>query len=361
LRFLAKKESQFLLKHRVLMAGVLTAGLLAGALASSAFAAGPPMPTPAKGATLQQVATGVNTPTAFAFGAGNVFVSDGTTPNGPAGPFNGGVYVLKAGVAVKLPGSPTVSFGVTWHKGKLYVSAATIGPSGPVSTLQAWSGWNGVSFTKQKVLYTAPAGIILNGLAFGADGRVYVGVDVGFSNDHGPKKGLLYDVLSFNQSGKHMKVVATGMRQPWQLAFAKGSSSPFVTDLGQDSPTKVAAKAPDFILRVRKGQNYGFPRCNWIHVARCTKFATPFKFLAPHIDPGGLGIIGKRLYLSEFGFARTAKVQSISLRGGKLKTLLTGFPHEAFIGLGTHGGWVYVGEPAPPTAPGTGRVFRVKP
>jgi hypothetical protein len=51
-------------------------------------------------------------------------------------------------------------------------------------------------------------------------------------------------------------------------------------------------------------------------VAKCTPFATPFKFLRPHTDPAGLGIIRKRLYLSEFGFARTAKVQSIRLSGG---------------------------------------------
>jgi hypothetical protein len=149
------------------------------------------------------------------------------------------------------------------------------------------------------------------------------------------------------------------MRQPWQLAFPAGSSSPFVSDFGQDEPASIQKTVPDFILRVRAGQNYGFPNCNWIVATKCTKFATPFKFLAPHTDPGGLGIIGNRLYLSEFGFVLPAKVQSIPVSGGALKTLLTGFKGEQFIALGTNGGWVYVGEPT--TAPGTGRVFRVKP
>jgi hypothetical protein len=325
------------------------------ALVATASAATTPMPKPAKGAKLQLVATGVTTPTAFAFGDGQVFVSDGTTPPSSGG----GVYVLKGGTAVLVPGSPAVSFGVTWHKGTLYVSGITVGATGPVSQLQAWSGWNGTGFTTQKVLYSAPAGILLNGIAFGADGRLYSGVDVGLTNDHGPKKGLLYDLLSFSAAGKGMKVVATGMRQPWQLAFPKGSSSPFVTDLGQDKPASVQKTVPDFILRVRAGQNYGFPSCNWIVTSQCTKFATPFKFLAPHTDPGGLGIIGNRLYLSEFGFAGTAKVQSMPLKGGSLKTLLTGFKHEAFIGLGTNAGWVYVGELG--ASAGTGRVFRVKP
>ncbi|MBV8987045.1 MAG: hypothetical protein JO372_00655, partial [Solirubrobacterales bacterium] len=58
---------------------------------------------------------------------------------------------------------------------------------------------------------------LFNGLAFGADGRLYVGVDVGLTNDHGPKKSLRYDILRFNAAGKNMKVFATGIRQPWQF------------------------------------------------------------------------------------------------------------------------------------------------
>jgi len=352
---LARAETE-LFMVRSLTRPLLVCALACTAVAATASAASTPLPKPAKGAKLQLVASGVSTPTAFAFGAGAVFMSDGTTPPHKGG----GVYVLKGGTAVLLPGSPLLAFGVTWHKGTLYVSGATLGAKGPVGQLLAWSGWNGTTFTTQKVIYTAPPGIVLNGLAFGADGRLYVGVDVGLSNDHGPKKGLLYDILSFNSAGKGMRVFATGLRQPWQLAFPAGSSSPFVTDLGQDAPKSIQKVVPDFLLRVRNGQNYGFPSCNWVVVKACTKYATPFKLLAPHTDPGGLGIIGKRLYMSEFGFALTAKVVSTPVSGGgALKTLLTGFKHEAFIGLGTNGGWVYVGELA--TGPGTGRVFRVKP
>ena len=349
-----QERESLLSRYRVFSRGLAVAGLLTGLCASAASAA-TPAPKPAKGAKLQQVATGLTTPTAFAFGAGNVFVSDGTFPVG------GGVYVLKGGTAVRLPGSPTASFGVTWHKNTLYVSATTLSPTGPPAVqLLAWSGWNGITFTQQKVLYTAPPSIpAFNGLAFGADGRLYVGVDVGETNDHGPAKGHLYQLLSFNAAGKNLKVVAKGIRQPWQLAFPAGSSSPFLTNLNQDKPSKVANKAPDMVLRIRKGQNYGFPKCNWIHPGKCTKYTTPFKFLSPHTDPGGLGIIGKRLYMSEFGFVRTAKVISMTLKGRSLKTVLTGFKGESFIGLGTHAGWVYVGEPA--TGPGTGRIFRVKP
>jgi glucose/arabinose dehydrogenase len=150
--------------------------------------------------------------------------------------------------------------------------------------------------------------------------------------------------------GKDVKVVAKGIRQPWQMAFPTGSSSPFLTDLGQDAD---ATNPPDFILRVHPGQNYGFPHCNWIVLSACSGLTKPFKFLAPHTDPGGLGIIGDRLYMSEFGFASPPQVVSMPLSGGALKPFLTGFV-APIVGLGAHAGWLYVGEL-------TGQVFRVKP
>ena len=71
-------------------------------------------------------------------------------------------------------------------------------------------------------------------------------------------------------------------------------------------------------------------------------------------------MIGNRLYLSEFGFVpRHQGPVDAASSGGGLTTLFTGFKHETFIGLGTNGGWVYVGELA--TGPGMGRVFGVKP
>ena len=48
------------------------------------------------------------------------------------------------------------------------------------------------------------------------------------------------------------------------------SSSPFVSDLGQDSGAK---NPPDFLLRVRRGQAYGFPQCNWTKAKACKGFA----------------------------------------------------------------------------------------
>ena len=327
-----------------------------GVFVSGAGAAGPPPPTATNGNPVQLVASGLNTPTSFAFGGGNVFEGDGGSSSS-SGPPNGGVFLLKGGTATKLPGSPNFVGGLAWRQGTLYVSAGTVSSSGFKFQLLAWSGWNGTMFTKQKAIYTAPKKFDgFNGLAFGANGRLYVGVDTGLTdnNDHGaPKTPYVYDILSIEPNGKGLRVFATGIRQPWQMVFLKGSSSPFVTDFGQDSGAK---NPPDFLLRVTQGQNYGFPKCNWTKAAACKRYAKPFKMFAPHSDVGGLALIGKTFYISEFGFTKQhpPMVVSLPITGkGKPKTLLKGFV-APIVGLGTNDGYVYVGEL-------TGQVFRVKP
>lgn len=334
----------------------LLAGVTAvfGLVCSGAAAAGPPTPTSTNGHPVQLVASGLGTPTSFAFGGGSVFEGDGGTSE--SGPPNGGVFVLGKGTATKLPNSPNFVGGLAWRGGTLYISSASLTKSGMKSRLLAWSGWNGSSFAKRRVLYTAPKGFDgFNGLAFGADGRLYVGVDVGLTdnNDHGAAKTpYVYDIVSMKPNGKGLKVFATGMRQPWQLAFPRGSSSPFVSDLGQD---KGAKNPPDFLLRVRQGDNYGFPHCTWTHVKQCKGYAKPFKMFSPHTDVMGVGIIGKRLYLSEFlgNGGKSGLVVSLPMSGGTPKTLVTGFVAPV-VGLGVHAGWLYIGEL-------TGQVFRVRP
>jgi glucose/arabinose dehydrogenase len=126
------------------------------------------------------------------------------------------------------------------------------------------SGWNGSKFAKQKAIDTAPAKFNgFNGIAFGPDGRLYVGVDVGLTdgNDYGPTttSPYRYDILSISPTGTGLKVFVTGIRQPWQFAFPEGSDFPLVSALGQD---KGAKNPPDFVVKVHPGDDYGFPKCN---------------------------------------------------------------------------------------------------
>lgn len=334
------------------MTTAMAAAMASGALAASATAAsGPPAPTAANGHKVQVVATGLTTPTSFAFGGGTVFEGDGG--NLPTSP--GGVYVLKGGKATLLPKSPFFVAGLVWHKGTLYISGGNMTAKGPSFSIWAWSGWNGTKFAKQKAIYTASKKFSgFDGLTIGPDGRIYVGVGLSQTNDHSPPTTPYeYDLLSLDTHGKHLKVFASGIRQPWQIAFAPGSSSPFVTDLGQDAP-KTLKNPPDFLLHVKKGDNFGFPQCNWTKVKACKGFAKPFKLFPSHTDVGGIAIVRKTIFLTEFGMGgHPAQVVTVPVTGGKAKPFLTGFGPVPIIGIGTHGGYVYVGALS-------GIVYRVK-
>src|SRR5439155_14597282 len=122
---------------------------------------------------------------------------------------------------------------------------------------------------------------------------------------------------------------------PWQMVFHGHWPAPFVSDLGQDQGAK---NPPDFVLRVKGGQDYGFPKCNWTNPKACKGYAKPFRSFPAHTDVMGLGIAGKRLYMSEFvaGPQGTGLVVSMPLSGkGKPKTLLTGFSAPV-VGLGVY-------------------------
>jgi glucose/arabinose dehydrogenase len=342
----------------VLLASASIATAAGGA--AVATAATPP-PKAFNGAKVSLFASGLRNPTSFAFGDGEVFAGDS---GGEQKVPNGGVYVLKGGKATEIPKSPVFVAGMEFHKGVLYMSGAVLGHAGPEFQILAWSGWNGKTFMTRKVLYTAPAKFQgFDGIAFGPDGRLYVGANTGLlnNNDHGPASlsPYLYDILSMSATGKALKVFATGIRQPWQMAFAPGASAPFVSDLGQDGPKSVK-NPPDFLLKVSQGQNYGFPGCNHTTASSCASDAKPFASFAPHSDIMGVAVSGGTLYLGSFagmGGKGGGALYSMPISGGQPKPVVTGFA-AATDALAAHDGFLYVGGS---TDKGAGYVYRVKP
>jgi hypothetical protein len=337
-------------------AGTAAALTLVGGVTTANASAGPPLPVATNGHEVQLVGSGLKTPTSFAFGHGAIFVGDGGNSEGSAPP-NGGVYVIKKGSAVRIPSSLKFVAGLAWHHDALYISGGVLTATGPSWRLEKMSGWTGNRFRARKTLFRSKKIDGLNGIGFGANGRLYVGVDVGLidGNDHGPAStsSHLYDILSFRANGTDKRVFARGIRQPWQMVFLPGSNAPFVTDLGQDSG---ATNPPDFVLHVKAGQNYGFPTCNHTVAKDCKGFAKPFRKFRPHIDLMGIGAHAKKFYLSSFlgpkGHGPGGEVFSLAVRGGPLTPLIKGFVAPT-VGLAVHKNYVYVGEL-------TGQVFRVR-
>ena len=125
---------------RVIAAAGLSAGLALGLVAPAASASsGPPPPVSTNGHKVQLVASGLKTPTSFAFGDGRVFVGDGGNSEGSAPP-NGGVYVLKHGAAVKIGSLLKFVAGLAWHDNKLYISGGVLADGHPSWRLISWSG-----------------------------------------------------------------------------------------------------------------------------------------------------------------------------------------------------------------------------
>ena len=350
------------MRARIAALAVTGTAVIASMGVAASAATGPPTLRTHNGATATLYATGLMNPTSFAWGDGAMFAGDsgseGKTPNG-------GLYIIANGTATEIPNGPVFVAGLAWHKGALFMSAAFIVNGAPSFQIVRWSGFTGTDFSIRKTIYTAPAGFQgFNGIAFAPGGRLLVGVDTGLlnNNDHGKpsKSPFLYDILSMKPNGTGVRVFASGIRQPWQMAFAPGAKAPFVSDLGQDGPKKVLkAGPPDFLLKVHRGDNYGFPKCNHTPLGDCKGDAKPFKLFPPHSDIMGVTVVGKTLYFGSFlgPFGKGGALYKMSIRGGKALPVVTGFP-LATDALAKHDGYLYVGGSGKTTG---GEIYQVKP
>jgi glucose/arabinose dehydrogenase len=325
--------------------------LLAVPAAVALGAQGPPPPTAVSGRPVTVVARGVPTPTSFAFGAGGqVFVAGFGDEQHPK--LKGGVYLLAQGKAVRLPGSPAHVVGLAYRDGTLYVSDC--GCEAP-SRIFAWRGWNGRRFTTSRVVVTGPKNFTgFNGIAVGADGKLYAGVSVGDKKTDDYARGTTRyanSVVAIDPRSGTISPVATGMRQPWQPVMVAGHSGPLVADLGQENLGK---KRPlDRIVEIRKGADFGFPVCP-AKPSACQRYDKPFATFPAHSSPMGLAGIGDKLYVALFnGVGKGPAVVAMPLAGGRYSPALVGFAAPV-VALGARRGTLYAGDL-------TGTIYSVTP
>jgi glucose/arabinose dehydrogenase len=309
---------------------------LAAALACTAAASAAGGPPPPKGASGQKVAvvgTGIPTPTAIAFAGGQTFVSAFGDEEHPK--IHGGVFVLKGGKAVAVPGSPAHVMGLAAAGSSLYLSNGM--------QILRWSGWNGTKFTSSKVIANGPKGFSgFNGVAF-AGGKLYAGISLGGAKTADFKAGatpMANQVVSVNLASGKLTTVAKGLRQPWQFTTVGGTT--LVSDLGQENLGKKLP--PDFVVAVKPGTDYGFPSCP-AKASACSKFDRPWATFPAHSSPMGLGSLGGKVYVALFGgTGKGPEVVSLPASGGsKLTPVLVGFKAPV-VALATHGGKLYAGD-----------------
>jgi putative membrane-bound dehydrogenase-like protein len=171
--------------------------------------------------------------------------------------------------------------GLAWYGSDLYV-----GRRGGVTRLTDTNG-DGVADQSVVIIDGLPAlRHQTDGLAFGPDGRLYI--SQGSTSDRG-ETGILSreaSILVAGRDGRGLRVFASGLRNPYDLAFFPGTSTLFATDNGRDVP---ASGVPDELNQIVDGGNYGWPDCWGANGGtNCSGTLPPVVELPAHAAAGGL-------------------------------------------------------------------------
>ncbi len=181
------------------------------------------------------------------------------------------------------------ALGLTWYKHVLYVGSISSPSNGIVTALSAF---NGHSFAHRKrVLKKLPIGRhTVDTIVPGPGGRLYVGVGSTFDN-----KGRAGRVLSFLPSGKKVRLEATGLRNPYGLAFVPHTSTLLITDNGRDDLG--AFKPPDELDAIDVSgpvKNFGFPHCYGQGGPSCKGKVPALVRFGAHASSDGIAVTTRR-------------------------------------------------------------------
>lgn len=192
-------------------------------------------------------------PTAMAFDAsGRMFVTSQ----------DGNIYLLtdtnedgRADDSSIFASGYTFALGITIHEptGDIYVSH-----QGVISVLRDDNGDN-VADGERIFVGDLPFGLHQNdNLEFGPDGWLYIGVGstCDACQDTNPESAT---ILRFNVDTGERELFATGLRNPFDIAFHPDTGELFATDNGRD---KLGMDAPlEELNHIIQGGDYGYPDC----------------------------------------------------------------------------------------------------
>jgi len=183
--------------------------------------------------------------------------------------------------------------GLAWRGNDLY-----IGSRGTVSVVRDTNG-DGRADARDDIITGLPVGRHqTNGLAFGPDGRLYIGQ--GSIDDHG-EYGIVpraASILRANHDGTDLAVYASGLRNPYDLAFHPVTGELFATDNGRDTPDTGVSDELNVIV---EGGHYGWPDCWDIgEGTHCEGTIPPVVELPEHSSADGLAFYTGRLFPPQY-------------------------------------------------------------
>ena len=206
-------------------------------------------PGAAHAAAPKVVARGIPFATNVAFDpAGGMWVTSGA---GGSNASDGVWYVPEGGKPRHVVRHLRTALGLRWAGGSLYVSHITSPSNGRVT---AFTGFDGTRFARHSI---ALDGLrvgrhTMDSIVQGPDGRLYVGVGSTF-DDHG-RPGR---IVSWVPGGHTPRLEATGLRNPYGLAWRQSDQHAYVTINGQDN---LGAQPADHMIAVSGGANAGEAR-----------------------------------------------------------------------------------------------------
>lgn len=324
--------------------------MLAGASASRSLLLGAPELRVPTGYVAQRYASGLSRPTVMAFGPdGRLYVAQET----------GQIVVVGAGSAkprVLARGFHT-PLGLAWSGSRLYVSSR--------GRLDSLNLLGKTLRARRTLLKGLPYGRHQqDNVVVGGDGRLYLGS--GSTCDACKEKdSRSATILSVLPSGRELRVVARGLRNPYGLAFQPGTGRLYVTVNGRDD---LGEEPAEMLVEVSQGQNFGWPGC-WPSWARkqlagngCAQVTQPAAYLEPRSGAGGIAFArdGFTAYVALWGqyfgkkHGRTIVRLTFDADGrvGRQQVFARGFDHPLAV-LVARDGAVLVSDW------GTGRIYRI--
>ena len=125
-----------------------------------------------------------------------------------------------------------------------------------------------------------------NGLVAGPDGLLYVAVGSTSNLGEEPDTELSGTILRIAPDGSRVEVMARGLRNPFDLAFAPDGEL-FCTDNAPDVPVRAADDAPDELNHIIEGRDYGHPHA-WDYPPEDPSVQGPVAALPAHAAATGI-------------------------------------------------------------------------
>ena len=292
-------------------------------------------------------ARGLERPTAMAYGPrGRLYVTEET----------GRVVVARPGSErprVFASGFPT-PLGLAWNGRTLFVSAQ--------GRLERMRIRDGRAVARRAILSGLPYGLHQqDNVVIGPDGRLYLGSGstCNACREGDPRSAT---VLSVRTDGRGLRVVATGLRNPFGLAFQPGTGRLYASVNGRDDlPTPSSPEPAEMLVRIEDGADYGWPDCwpSWRRkrmAGACGGVTRPVAYLEPHSSADGLAFSTGSTFPARYrdgvfvalwgqyeSDRRGRRVDFVALRpdgtspAGGVSAFARGFDHPLALAIDPHG------------------------